>query len=80
MTRVSTRDMCVVSFFFNECGKNTTTWNKSFQHFWKVEAPSGDPAKEENWVVRATQTIPGSKKTNVYEASALQTDYAGFAH
>ena len=33
MTRVSTENMCVVSFFFNECGKNTTTWNKSFQHF-----------------------------------------------
>ena len=80
MTRVSTRDMCVVSFFFNECGKNTTTWNKSFQHFWKIAAPGGEPSKEEGWVIRATQTIPGSKKTNVYEASALQTDYAGFAH
>lgn len=72
-------DMCAVSFFFNECGKNTTSWNKALQHYWYVKAPSGNPASEQNWVVRATQTIPGSKKTNVYESSSFQSDFAGFA-
>jgi len=74
----SLADMCVVSFFFNECGKNTTSWNKTCKHGWYVKAPSGEPSAEKNWVVRATQTIPGSGKQNVYEVSALQTDYAGF--
>ena len=75
----SLADMCVVSFFFNVCNKNTTTWTKALQHYWYVKAPSGNPANEQNWVVRATQTIPGSNKTNVYETSVFQTDFAGFA-
>ena len=34
MSRISSNiaDMCAVSFFFNECGKTTTTWNKALQH------------------------------------------------
>lgn len=74
----SLADMCVVSFFFNECGKNTTSWNKTCKHGWYVKAPSGNPSSEKNWTIRATQTIPGSGKVNVYEASGIQSDYAGF--
>ena len=82
MTRMGSNiaDMCVVSFFFNECAKNTTSWNKALQHYWYVKAPSGNPASETNWVVRATHTVPGSGQTNVYESSSFQTDFAGFAH
>lgn len=76
----SLADMCVVSFFFNVCNKNTTSWTKALEHYWYVKAPNGDPAKEQNWVVRATQTIPSSGKTNVYESNIFQTDFTGFAH
>ena len=81
MSRISSNiaDMCAVSFFFNECGKTTTTWNKALQHYWYVKAPGGNPSTEKDWVVRATQTIPASGKTNVYEAAAFQTDFSGFA-
>lgn len=74
----SLADMCVTSFFFNECGKNTTSWNKACKHTWYIKAPSGNPAAEQNWTIRATQTIPGSGKTNVYEASGFHSGYAGF--
>ena len=57
----------------------TTTWNKALQHYWYVKAPGGNPSTEKDWVVRATQTIPASGKTNVYEAAAFQTDFSGFA-
>ena len=81
MKRVSSlADMCVTSFYFNELSKNTTTWNKALAHYWYATAPSGNPATETGWVVRATQTIPGSGQTNVYESSTLQTDFSGFAH
>ena len=81
MSRISSNiaDMCAVSFFFNECGKTTTTWNKALQHYWYVKAPGGNPSTEKDWVVRATQTIPASGKTKVYEAAAFQTDFSGFA-
>lgn len=72
-------DMCVVAFYFNELGKNTTTWTKALKHYWYVKAESGDPSSEKNWLIRATQTIPSSGETNVYEASALQTGFDGFA-
>lgn len=74
----SLADMCAVSFFFNECGKNTTTWNKACKHTWYIQAPSGNPATEQNWTIRATQTIPGSGKTNEYEASSFHSGYATF--
>lgn len=81
MKRVSSKipDICVVSYFFNNLNKNTTTWTTTTaQHYWYIEAPSGDPTKEKNWEVRATQTIPGSGEVNVYSCTSLQTDYSGF--
>ena len=81
MKRISSgiSDMCVVSFFFNELNKNTTTWTRSLSHYWYAKSVSGKPSEDKNWTVRATQTIPSSGVTNVYESSALQTDFSGFA-
>lgn len=81
MKRVTSNlaDMCAVSFFFNELSKNTTTWTKALMHYWFVKAESGNPSSEKNWVIRATQTVPGSGAKNVYEVSSLQTDFSGFA-
>lgn len=42
-----------------------------------MKAPGGDPLKESGWTVRATQTIPGSGKVNVYESNTFQRDYTG---
>lgn len=72
-------DICVVSYYFNKKGKNTTTWTTTTaQHWWYCPAPTGYPAKETNWEVRATQTIPSSGVVNTYTCSTLQTDYTGF--
>ena len=71
-------DMCATAFFFNEKGKNTTSWNKALKHYWFVKAPCGDPSKETNWEVRATHSVPGSGQKNVYTASGFTTGYAGF--
>lgn len=81
MKRVPSKvpDICVVSYYFNNLGKNTTTWTTTTaQHYWYIEAPGGDPTKVKNWEVRATQTIPTSGEVNVYSCTDLQTDYSGF--
>lgn len=81
MTRVgsSVMDAAVVSYFFNECAKNTTSWTKALYHYWYIQAPDGlDPSQVSGWMVTATQTIPGSGEKNVYTAASLQTDYSGF--
>lgn len=81
MNRVGQKvtDAAVVSYFFNECGKNTTSWTKPLYHYWFVQAPDGlDPSEVVGWTIRATQTIPGSNVVNEYTASSLQTDYRGF--
>lgn len=72
-------DAAAVSFFFNECGKNTDTWTKGMYHYWYLPAPDGaDPSELTGWTVTATQTIPGSGVKNVYTTGSLQTDYSGF--
>ncbi len=74
-------DICVCSYFFNELGKNTTSWAKSTaSHFWYYVPESGDPASEVNWEVRATQTVPsaGTSAENVYSCTSFTTDYTGF--
>lgn len=71
-------DMCSTAFFFNEKGKNTTTWNKGLKHFWYVKAPCGTPSEEKNWAVRATQTIAGSGEVNVYTETAFTSSYGDF--
>lgn len=81
MKRVTSNvmDAAVVSFFFNEKGKNTTTWTKALYHYWYIPAPEGkDPSEITGWNVKATQRIPGSGVKNVYTAGSLQTDYTGF--
>ena len=71
-------DMCSTAFFFNEKSKNTDTWNKGMKHYWFVKAPCGDPSQEKNWTVKATHTVKGSGKQNVYTASGFTTSYNGF--
>lgn len=81
MTRTgsSVMDAAVVSYFFNECAKNTSSWTKALYHYWYIESPGGvDPADLSGWTVTATQTIPGSGEVNVYTSGSLQTDYTGF--
>lgn len=77
----STCDICVTSFFFNELGKNTTSWAKSTaSHYWYYVPESQDPSSEANWEVRATHTVPssGEGQVNVYSCTSFTTGYAGF--
>lgn len=81
MTRVSSNvmDAAAVSYFFNECNKNTDSWTKALYHYWYVPSPDGaNPSTLTGWTVTATQTIPGSNVKNVYTCGTLQTDYTGF--
>ena len=81
MTRVASNvmDAAAVSYFFNECGKNTDSWTKALYHYWYLPAPDGlDPSEVTGWTITATQTIPGSNVKNVYTCGSLQTDYTGF--
>ncbi len=81
MTRTiqTVMDAAAVSFFFNECNKNTDTWTKGMYHYWYLPAPDGkDPAELTGWTITATQTIPGSGVKNVYTSGSLHTDYSGF--
>lgn len=80
MKRITTSlaDMCSTAYFFNEKGKNTNTWNKALTHYWYIEAPCGDPAKEVAWQVRATHTVAGGQIQNVYTESSFTSTYAGF--
>lgn len=81
MTRTiqSVMDAAAVSYFFNECGKNTTSWTKALLHYWYLPAPDGkDPSEMTGWTITATQTIPGSGVQNVYTSGSFQLDYTGF--
>lgn len=72
-------NIAITSYWFNEKNKNTSTWaSTTASHYWYCPAPSGNPASETGWEVRATQTIPSSGETHVYTCSSLQTTYEGF--
>lgn len=74
------RNWCMYSYFINENNRdlNNTAYHTGKLHYWTLPAPSGDPAKEKNWEIRATQTIPTSGRVNVYTVNSLHTDYTGF--
>ena len=82
MTRVTKklRDWCMFAYFINENGRSpkNTAYHTGKLHYWTLPAPCGDPAKEKNWEIRATYTVPTSGKVNVYTVNTLQTDYTGF--
>lgn len=82
MTRVTKklRDWCMFSYFINENGRSpeNTAYHTGKLHYWTLPAPCGDPAKEKNWEIRATHTVPTSGKVNVYTVNTLQVDYTGF--
>ena len=75
-------DMCACAFFFNEKGKNTTSWNKALMHYWYVSVPSLFPGKTPSdlsgWEVRATHTIKTSGEKNVYSETSFTSSHAGF--
>ena len=80
MKRVTSNvmDAAAVSYFFNECGKNTDSWTKALYHYWYLPSPGGvDPSELTDWTVTATHTIPGSGEVNVYTSKTFQTDYTG---
>lgn len=82
MTRVTEklRDWCMFAYFINENGRSpqNTAYHTGKLHYWTLPAPCGDPAKEKDWEIRATYTVPTSGKVNVYTVNTLQTDYTGF--
>lgn len=72
-------NVCVAAYYFNELGKNTDTWvNKTASHYWYFVPSSKKPSSEQNWEVKATQTIPGSGRQHVYTCASLTTDFGQF--
>lgn len=74
-----TCNIAIVSYYFNECGKNTDTWTSTTaSHYWYFVPSSKNPAGETGWEVRATQTIPTSGLVKTYKVNKLTTDYTEF--
>ncbi len=72
-------DVLACSFYYNEKGKTTDSYNKSTaSHYWYYVPESGNPTSEKNWEVVATQTIPGTTVQNVYKNNAFTADYGTF--
>lgn len=73
-------NVCVAAYYFNELGKNTTTWSSTTaSHYWYCAAPGGKaPADVTGWEVRATQTIPTSGKTKTYTRNDMTKNYSEF--
>ncbi|MGM9742260.1 MAG: calcineurin-like phosphoesterase C-terminal domain-containing protein [Candidatus Cryptobacteroides sp.] len=73
-------NVCVAAYYFNELGKNTTTWSSTTaSHYWYCAAPDGKaPADVTGWEVRATQTIPTSGKTKTYTRNDMTKNYSEF--
>lgn len=70
---------CSSSYFFNELNKNAGDYAISENcHYWYYKPESGYPSAEQNWEIRATQTIPSSGIKNVYSVTSLKKDYEGF--
>lgn len=70
---------CSSSYFFNELNKNAGDYAISENcHYWYYKPESGYPSAEQNWEIRATQTIPSSGLKNVYSVTSLKKDYEGF--
>lgn len=65
-------NIAYTSYTFNELNKNTDTWvNKTASHYWYFKPANGKPRYFQNWEVRATHTVPGSGKQNVYVCNEL---------
>lgn len=72
-------NVCVASYYFNELGKNSTTWSsRTASHYWYFKPASGNPSSESDWEVRATRTIPSSGYTTTFIRADLTTDYSEF--
>ncbi|MFA6592660.1 MAG: calcineurin-like phosphoesterase C-terminal domain-containing protein, partial [Bacteroidales bacterium] len=75
----SCTNVCYSAYTFNELNKNTTTWvSTTASHYWYFKPTSANPGAEENWEVRATQTIPSTGATNVYSTTVFTSDYSSF--
>lgn len=71
-------NICAFSYFFNERGKNSTTWNSTAGMYWYYTPESGTPADMTGWEVRVTRTFPGSDVQKVYTCNKFTTDYSDF--
>lgn len=71
-------NICAFSYFFNERGKNNTTWNSTAGSYWYY-TPSGClPDEMTGWEVRVTRTFPGSGRQKVYTCNTFTKDYNDF--
>lgn len=77
-----TPDICDVmnaAYTYNDGDGNGDQVCKDSQHFYYIAAPSGNPATETGWTVKAIHRVPSSKNiTHTYECSTLTTSFEGF--
>lgn len=80
-------NIALCSYWYNECGKSTSTYTgKTASHYWYFKPSEALPGEGDGWdydggfgwIVKATQTIPGSGKVNVYTQDRLTVDYSEF--
>ncbi|GEM_PF-2513158 len=78
LSRGTSANICACSWFFNERGKNSTTWNSTAGSYWYYPTTDPVPSDMTDWEVRMTRTIPGSGRRNVYTSRTLTKDYSDF--
>ncbi len=78
LARSTSSNICCCSWFFNERGKNSTTWNSTASSYWYYPTANPSPSEMTGWTVRMTRTIPSNGRENVYTCSTLTTDYEDF--
>lgn len=59
-------------------GKERYSTKVENTNFWYIDAPSGDPASENDWYVEAVHTVNGKKLK--YTASQLQNKFNGYVY
>ena len=59
-------------------GKERYSTKVANTNFWYLDAPCGNPAKEQDWCIEAVHTVNGKKVK--YTASELHNNFDGFAY
>ncbi len=75
----SSTNVAMSAFYFNVKSKNSSSYSSTTaSHYWYYKPASGEPANESDWVVVATQKIPGGSITHEYSCEKISTE-ADFA-
>ncbi len=71
----SSTNVAMSAFYFNKKGKNSDSYaSTTASHYWYYKPASGQPTSENDWIVVATQKIPGGSITHEYSCDKISTE------